>query len=327
MRTNKMKRIYILLLATMLLLLSACNDFTSPDRFDGDTYSISGLIVADNPIDMQRPIYVCRSSSVDDFSLLDLFVSDAEVKIYEFSGADTTKIITLEPVLDLGIGSDFPLPRVKYIDPEAYLIKGNHTYRIEVRIPGYAKTIWAQTTVPPQATLNMDYFGHNDPIYGYSPNPENMKKMRMGQVDTAYPLALNMGTFSGPQNFFSEFYCMEEFSTDLEFTTPVFGTTNPTENMRDGYYSSGESIRRIQFMGKYAAQAQNDSADNYVIVRDYKQAFVFYGRYRVTAMVVDDNYYRYSFMPEGYLYGGVRNGLGYFGSASGGTMYTEIVKD
>jgi hypothetical protein len=46
----------------------------------------------------------------------------------------------------------------------------------------------------------------------------------------------------------------------------------------------------------------------------------------VTAYVIDDNYYYYKFMTDGYLHGGVVNALGCFGSKSGGTMFTKIVK-
>jgi hypothetical protein len=42
--------------------------------------------------------------------------------------------------------------------------------------------------------------------------------------------------------------------------------------------------------------------------------------------MLDDNYYSYRSKPEGYYYGGVTNALGCFGSASGGVMYTKIVK-
>ncbi len=311
-----------------VMILSSCSDFTSPDRFDGDTYSLSGFLVAGRPIDLARPIYVCRSSSVNDFNFLELFVTDALVTLYEINGADTTDTFTLVPALDLDLDSPNPVPKIKYIDPLENLIKADHTYRIEVVIPGYDPIVWAETHVPKQATLVPDYFSHDDPVYGYSLDPNTDKKMLMSQVSTMFPIALEMGDFVGAQYFFAEFYCMEEFSTDLEFTIPIFGFTNADETMRDSYYQSGESSSRwTKVLGKYISQYQDDNQANYVMVRDYKQAYIFFGKYRVTAYVVDNNFYRYSFMPEGYLYGGVRNGLGYFGSASGGVMYTTITKE
>lgn len=318
---KKMKNIYIIVLALItLLILSSCSDFTSSARFDGDAYAISGLLVANSSINSERPIYVCRSSSITDFNAMELFVTDAQITIKEM--IDTLVVKSFPLYFD----SLAVLP-MKYIDPAGNIIQADRTYRIEVRIPGYSEVIWAETKVPKQATLVPDYFGINDPEHGYSTDPDTDLRMRYDDIDTSYPLALEMGDFVGPQYFFTELFCMEPFSTDLEFTTPVFGFTHADETMRNSYYSSGESVRRIQIMGKYASQYQEDTQANYLMVRDYKQAFVFYGRYKVTAFVVDKNYYEYSFMPEGYLYGGVHNGLGYFGSASGGTMYTRISKD
>jgi hypothetical protein len=75
-----------------------------------------------------------------------------------------------------------------------------------------------------------------------------------------------------------------------------------------------------------ASSIQPEYTDNYIVLRDYRQAFVFFGNYKVSAYITDDNYYRYKYMPEGYLYGGVQNALGYFGSASGSVFYTKVVK-
>jgi len=323
-----MKNLLIItILVLALLALSSCSDFTSPKRFDGDVYSISGLLLAESSVNLQKPIYVLRSTSVNDFSAESLFVTDAIVTIHEYAGDQIQKSFVLEPVLDLDLEAAIPMPKIKYIDPQDNIILADTKYRIEVVVPGYDKTIWAETTVPKPATITPDYFSHNSDQYGYSTDPNTTLKIKHSEIDTHYPLALNMGEYSGPQYFFSQFFCLEEFSTDLEFTTPVIGFENPDENMRDGYYQAGESIRRIHILGRYTSMPQSDAEDNYLMVRDYKQAFVFYGKYRVTAYVVDNNYYRYSFMPEGYLHGGVRNGLGYFGSASGGVLYTEIVKD
>ena len=61
-------------------------------------------------------------------------------------------------------------------------------------------------------------------------------------------------------------------------------------------------------------------------LNNYSTAFIFYGKYRVRVWVIDDNYYRFNYMLDGYLYGGIHNALGYFGSASGGELYARITK-
>ncbi|MCK9557957.1 MAG: hypothetical protein PHQ78_05600 [Candidatus Cloacimonetes bacterium] len=96
--------------------------------------------------------------------------------------------------------------------------------------------------------------------------------------------------------------------------------------MEEAYNAAGEGIRRIWFMSRFVAGPQAEQEGSYIVLRDYRQGYVFSGRYKVTMMVTDANYFKYNFMPEGYLHGGVTYALGYFGSASGGTLYTKIVK-
>jgi hypothetical protein len=161
---------------------------------------------------------------------------------------------------------------------------------------------------------------------GFSADPENPSYMVYEESDLRYPLGINTFDVAGSQNVMVEMFCLEEFSTDLEFTTTILGSSHPTEDMEDEYYSSGEGIRRISFLAKMASSIQPEYTDNYIVLRDYRQAFVFFGNYKVSAYITDDNYYRYKYMPEGYLYGGVQNALGYFGSASGSVFYTKVVK-
>jgi len=312
-----MKRILLIVATavTMLLSLTSCSDFTSPDRFEGNAYSISGLLVAGNSISLDQPIYVCRSSSINDFNALELFVPDATVLIID---QNTNEQFNLTPALH-----EY---KVKYVDENNHVIIADHVYRIEVDIPGYDKTVWAETHVPVSADLIRDYNNLDVAGEGYSVSANPIDSLSYNDLDVRYPIAMNTGNYSGPVNLYLEFFCLEEFSTALEFTNPIFGTTNPSSNMESDYYEAGESIRRIHFIGRYTSMQQPDYQDNYLLVNDFKQAFIFFGRYRVTAYAVDDNYYKYSYMPEGYLYGGVHNGLGYFGSASGGKMFTKVYK-
>ncbi|MDZ4182721.1 MAG: DUF4249 family protein [Candidatus Cloacimonadaceae bacterium] len=314
-----MKYAIIIVILISLLILS-CSDFTSKPRFEGDVFSIAGLLIAGRFVDLEKPVYVTRSSSIEDFDPMELFVFDATVTIREIDpiSGDTLRVFALTPA--------FHEFKIKYIDPAENLILPEMKYRIEVTVPGYDKTIWAETTVPKQVEPVPDFFGHNVPGEGFSFDPDANSTLTYTTIDARYPLALNTGNEGGAYNFMSEMYCLEPFSTDLEFTTPVFGITNPDESFEDVYNSSGEGPRRIFILGRFTSRPQPDLPGNYLLVRDYAQTFVFYGRYRVSLYIVDDNYYNYSFKPEGYLYGGVRNALGYFGSASGGVMYATIVK-
>lgn len=309
----------LLALFTILvsLMVSSCDSYTSDPRFEGDVYSVAALLMAGQPINQNWPVYITKSAALEDLNLLDLFVMNADVKIIEVPGG---REFPLQPVID------YDEYNVKWIDPQANIIKPMQRYRIEVRIPDKEELISAETVVPPLARLEPDYFGHNVPGEGFGINLADIPQMAYSTSDIRYPLALDMGENGGVYNLIAELYCMEEFSTDLEYTTKILGMSHPTADMESAYNSSGEGLRRIRFIGRFSAEGQTETQSNYILLRNYRQGFIFYGRYSVSMIVSDDNYYRYNYMPEGYLHGGVQNGLGYFGSASGGVMYTEVVK-
>lgn len=300
-----------------VLLFCGCADFTAGPRFEGDVYAIAALLMAGNAINAEHPVYLTRSAGIESFDPMELFVLEADIQIFEL---DTGKSWALSPMLDL---EKF---KVKWIDTAQNIIQPEHSYRIQVQVPGYDQLISAETTVPPCAILNPDYYGHNVAGEGYSFNAGTMGEVVFEGADLRYPLALNTLDKGGTFNFMAELYCMEEFSTDLEFTTPIFGLTHPSADLEDIYNSSGMGFRKISQMGKFVSSVPPEYEDNYILFKDYRSAFIFYGRYQVSAYIVDNNLYRYRYMPEGYLYGGVHNALGYFGSASGGLMYVKVVK-
>ncbi len=307
---------YFLLVSLILcsLLLVSC-EWTSGPRFEGEVFTLSGLLIAGRPIDRDQPVYLTRSSSIEEFDPWNIFVLDANIRI-----------IDLTDSLDFDL---VPVPhefKVKYIDPTETIIQAGHRYRIEVQVPGSDSLIWAETVVTQTVGLETNLWGTYPEGEGYSLDPDTQNTIVYSEVDVGYPIVLNTGGTQGVFNFLAEIYCREEFSTELEFTNPVFGIVHPDESLEPIYNSTGESMRRILFLGRFSSLPQPELPDNYILVRNYSQAIAFFGRYRVSAYVTDDNYYRYTYMPEGYLHGGVHNALGYFGSASGGVMYARIVK-
>ena len=74
----------------------------------------------------------------------------------------------------------------------------------------------------------------------------------------------------------------------------------------------------------YETYLPND--ENVFRLRYIQPAFVFYGKHRVSFLSIDDNFYKYLYKSQGYFYGGVTGGIGYFGSASRQTMYTKVTK-
>ena len=313
----------LILIILFSLFLTACSDMVSGDRFKAQHYTVNALLIADSTITMQNPVWIGKSTSLGNLNSAELFVDNAVVKILETAPAGDTLSFFLTKL-------SFPIEGSSrivtfYFDPANHRIKAEHKYRVEVTIPGYDKLISAETTVPKQANLIPNYGYTPPPGQGYTTDPaDTLTSIPYNQVDENYPVTIQV---DGQQkvNFMVELYCMEPFSTDLEFTTVFMGQEHPTADMEDYYNQSGETIRRINMMSRFISRQSSDG-NWYVSLSDYRQAFVFYGRYKVTAYVMDDNYFKYKYMQEGYYYGGVTNALGCFGSATGGVMYTKIVK-
>jgi hypothetical protein len=151
---------YIRYLLPFVILISAsCTKFTAPERFEGEVYSLAGLLVAGKSISVQNPVYITRSTTIEAFDPLSLFVTDAIVTVKDLSNpAQWT----------LSVYNDSAEMKVKYIDPADHIIQPEHRYRIEIQIPGHTQLITAETTVPAQAQLIPDYLQNNIPAEGYS---------------------------------------------------------------------------------------------------------------------------------------------------------------
>ena len=317
-----MKKLLILLCLALTMFLSSCDKGVSGPRFGDDTYSLTALLISGKPIDAENPIYISKSSTITDFDFTQIFVPNAAINVMELEGDEVVATLALEPILDFSED----IPKVKYIDSSGYIVKPNTRYRLEAEIPGYNKLIWAETLVPGEVSLVPDFLNQNIEGEGYSFNPAQMDSIPFDRMDVRYPIALETGAYTGKINMFVEIYCLEEFSTDLEWTIPVFGITNADSSLAWIYNSSGDSMRRITFVAQYIARYFEAAGGNFAVLNSFRQAVAFFGRYRFTIYSVDDNFFRYRYTSEGYLNGGVHNALGFFGSASGGRLYTKVVK-
>jgi len=306
---------FLALLMVLLLGLSAC-DYTSKPRFEGEVYTVAGLLKAGKSISIDDPIFVTRSVSIEDFDPFALFVENAEVTVIDLQTGERWE---LEKALD-------PSRGFIYVDPQNRVVQPQQSYRLEVRIDGKSELIWAETTVPQTVVPITDFYQNNPPGTGWSLDPDTENTAQYSILDQQYPIVLGTGAQEGDFNFMAEIYCREPFSTDLEWTTPIFGITNLDESLEPIYNSNGQSFRRINVMGIYTSKSQPDMEGNYLFLPDYATSVAFYGRYRISAYIIDANYYAYSYRPEGYFYGGINNALGYFGSASGADFYTRVVK-
>lgn len=306
-------RLLTLFIPLLAMLLASCENTSGP-RFEGDVFTVAGLLMAGKPVHLEYPVYVTRSSAIEDFNPLEIFVYDATVTIRDL---DTGLEFQLTPALH-----EF---KFKYIDLAENIIQPEHRYRIEVQVPGADSLIWAETTVPVCLVAEPDPYGVNPPGIGFSLDPQTSNEIPWARIDSDFPAIASTGASAGNFYFVAETYCLEPFSTDLEYTSQFLQGQHPNENMAVGY-NAGSPPRKISFMYVFNSAPLPGLPDNYLVLNNYATAFVFYGRYRLRLQIVDENYFNYNFMEEGYLQGGIHNALGYFGSASGTDMFARIVR-
>ena len=170
-----MRKILLLLALFAMLLLLSCESTSGP-RFKGEVYSLAALLVAGQPLNEEHPVYLTRSSEIEDFNYLQIFVTDAKITLRDLTSGQE---FTLQP----GMAGILPA----YLDPEQRLIEAEHRYRIEARIPGYQPVIWAETTVPQAITLETDVYGNNADGEGYSFDEQTQNQMPFNRIDSDFP--------------------------------------------------------------------------------------------------------------------------------------------
>ncbi|MCD4827829.1 MAG: DUF4249 domain-containing protein [Candidatus Cloacimonetes bacterium] len=302
--------IYALILLTVLLL-AACESFTGPERWTNGPYIvITGNLEMGRPITLERAIFVGRTTSTNGGSYMDMFIDDAEVIVRDLN--DGT-VDSLE--FDSNLSNDGIL--MGYIDPDSSFIpQVGHKYRIVVNIPGEADSIWAETIVPNPLQIVSDDAFTFDTTGGW---PELVWET----ANIEHPLRLQAETDTTTVLRF-EFYCLEEWQ-DVSYTMSFMGMSGEPEDEDEYEDPVSGWPRKNDFFYKFQPQLHDDG-NYYVIDRGYNMNIWFYGRYSITIDHIDDNYYHYLYKPEGYRHGGVHNGVGWFGSLSGQTVYTRVVE-
>lgn len=300
-----MKKYIILILVG--LALTSCLDFTSPDRYTKQLYYLTGLLNQGSTINLQNPILIGKTIPAEGASLAELFIMDADVKVYEYNRDNQlTAFVHLDFILDS------EAEKAGYVDLEEMLqIQSGFRYEIIAVVSGQ-DTLSASTIVPELITVLPDPSGYTD-----DPEAEPYPEMVYDYIDRDHPIQIQTET-NDVFPLYAEFYCLEEWYI-AEWVRP-FDSDNPEDEEEYESTSNGWPRKIVSF---YPFQPEN----NLVNYQFYQSAFAFYGRYQVTINAMDDNYYQYLYKPEGYNHGGINGGIGYFGSVSGKKMYTNIVED
>jgi len=306
-------KIYILLIS-VLLLLSSCIDFTSPERFTEESYYLTGILKADKTVDFDNPIIIGKTIPVEGGTFDDLLIIDADVMLYEMNENN----VIIDSTVLIFAANPFEQEQFGYVDINGNItITSEYKYRIEALI-NTTDLVWAETVIPKTIQVVADSLVATNSGYTTDPNVSEWPIMIFEDIDLEHPIQIitqDNETF----NLFAGFYCLEEWN-EAEYIFP-FGDQNYPEEEEDYESEADGSPRKTTTF--YIFQPTG----NLINFSFYQYAFNFYGRYEVTVSSIDDNYLNYLYKPEGYNHGGINGGVGYFGSAVSHVMYTKVVEE
>jgi hypothetical protein len=311
---------YIIIIVVLFFTMS-CSDLTSGKRFKDASLVLTGLLYEGQTINPENPIFIGRTIDVEGGNIFDLLIEDAIVKIINLTNPDT---ISLEFHIDFSKGKD--VGKIGYIDPNwdnengLTVLSGNR-YRIEATALHNSEyvTVSAETTVPESIILNPT----NDPSFTFDSQGE-FPNLSYATANIEHPLRIQ--TFSQePIDLFFRYYCLESFE-NAHYIIEFPGIGDTPEDEEEYEHPVNGMPRKMQFWYTYLPALDDDTGNFYITDRGYKASFIFYGRYRIEIYSIDTNYYHYLYKTNGYMNGGIENGYGYFGSASGGKIYTKVVE-
>ena len=304
---------YIILIS-VLLLLSSCIDFTSPERFTEEAYYVTGILRANKTVDFDDPIIIGKTIPVEGGTFDDLLIVDAEVMLFEMDQSNTI----IDSTALIFAVNPFNLEQFGYVDISGNIvIVSEYKYRIEVLINSI-DLVWAETIVPKTIQVVADSLVTNNSGYITDPSVSIWPEMIFDDIDLEHPIQIitqDNETF----NLHAGFYCLEEWK-DAEYIFAMEEDTFPEDEEEYESEADGSPRKTNTF---YIFQP----TDNLINFSFYQYAFNFYGRYEVTVSSIDDNYLNYLYKPEGYNHGGINGGVGYFGSAVSHVMYTKVVEE
>lgn len=310
----------IILILILIIIIASC-EFTAPERYTENKLVIAGFLKAGENLTIDNAIFVGKTVSVQGDQIEDILLDDANVSLINTTTQDTFMLsfeIDLDQYDNLIFG---------YCN-NSVIIQPSVKYRIEVtaRIDSQQVFAWAETEVPEIVDIELDHYGNSASGYGFSDVfPEIYPQVPYNKVDNDFPIYLSLND-NDILYLSYQFYCMEEFSTNLEYTEPFADFTHLDPEDEDNYNSiMSNNIRESEMLWRY--QPHLDEYGNWYLEDDaYKEGFRFYGRWKLTIYSTDINFYTYNYHSENYLHGGIKGGIGYFGSVAGEDFYTKITK-
>lgn len=301
-----MKIIKILSLLILTIALASCDNLTSGKRFNKDYIVLSGTIFANETITLENPIFIGSTVDVNSGNITDFLYHDAIVYIKD---TETNQ----KQYLSFGFNQTDKGYNIGYFDPtNSFLIESGKTYRLTAFVG--ADSIWAETTVPDDFTV-LENQGYTDDANAQYPS------MAHKDIDDLYSLEISVSKLEETR-INVEYFCLEDWR-NAYFVLNDFMGDKPEKETDYENTMNGFPRRNVDFYTYFPRHIN----DEFLIKIPFNQVnYIFYGKHRVTVQVIDENSYKYKYKSQGYFNGGVKNGIGYFGSAARKILYTNVTK-
>jgi hypothetical protein len=151
------------------------------------------------------------------------------------------------------------------------------------------------------------------------PRPDSVGVMPQSTIAESFPIVV---ACSDPEQvFLVDVYCTEDWQ-GARFIHRLGGGQD-TPGSYDEYGGANGEPRHIS---RYFQLRNIPASDEGYLISFYGDMMWFYGRYQVGVFSIDENYYNYLYRDHPELNGGVRGGIGVFGSACRRQYQVKVVE-
>lgn len=278
LRFGRAARAALLPVVVALALAGCSSDATAPQ--ETGTIAVFGTLFVGEALPSfpdTNAVHVTRVRPIDErYDREEAAVDDAVVTLLR-DGAAAPDTLSLR-----GAGA--------YGNPNV-VIRPNTMYRLRVEVPGH-DPITAATTTPDSSEIA----GGPPP---FVPEHESLQDR--------YPILVRCG--NPEQVFLVDAYCRETWVT-ARYVNP-FGSHNAPDDDEEYGGENGEP-RHIFAYFRIEQVIQSDGA---YVIDFYSAMMAFFGAYDIQVLAIDANLYNYLYRDHPEENGGIRGGIGLFGSA------------
>lgn len=279
----------------LLLLLTACEKDNRDLGLKYD-YLVYSYFLINSNICLENPLYIKKVYNPEiSLSQQNIFVDNASVAIYDVANSVYNELVYADSSRYISLNSKF------YFKPQS-------EYRIEIYIGDYYIT--GSTTTPALSEITAPELSETS---GYFPE---------FYYNTLSEAPLFISCQPDEQRIvYIESYCLEPFE-NAKFIHSFGGIKYPEKEEDFEDFLTGFP-RRTTWLGIYSANPENDG---FISFSTLNILCYFYGEYKFSVYIVDENYYNYSYKKNGWEEGGIINAYGVLGSGYCKDFYFRIVE-